>query len=107
MVIFELPEGGGFKPFSDKDDNPIRVYLPLSTGRVLVGAYDPIAIDFERLQLGIVQCSLEHFIAAEDSPLLRTLSGQLGTRALLLTEAELDQIFCDALEEIFSTRSTS
>lgn len=97
VVIFETTGRKRFKSFSEKGDNLVAFYLPLAHDRLLFGSMNPDASVPNDLSLIIAQCSLEYFIAREDSARNRELQKEIGKLAAPLSEAELDEIIHDNL----------
>lgn len=91
-VVFETTAKKRFKSFSEKGDDLVAFYLPLAHDRLLFGTIDPDASVPNDISRIIAQCSLEYYIAYEDSPRNRELRKEIGKLAAPLSDAEFDEI---------------
>ena len=101
VVLFRVDGVRPYKTYLDANDKLVAVYLPLDSARVLVGArqhHDTLPAD---LREAIAGCSLEHFIAAENTKANRMLQGAIGTHAALLTQEEIKAVINQVLQEPF------
>ncbi|HTR24388.1 MAG TPA: DUF4238 domain-containing protein [Terriglobales bacterium] len=88
-----------FTPLLDKDANLRAIYLPLTPNRVLVGAADSEELNVGDFGEGSARCSLEFFIAAEESDYQRGLQGMIGSAADMLTDDDMQAIFDEVMRE--------
>ncbi len=99
VLVFHIDSAKPYKTFLEGDDTLHAVYLPLGPSRLLVGSsYGPRPAP-AGLREAIARCSLEHFIAAEDSEANRQLQEQIGEDAALISTAELEDIVSDIMIE--------
>jgi hypothetical protein len=99
VVVFDVQGLRRYKAFLDRDDTLNAVFLPLDPRRVLVGARDGFTGVHSGLREAIARCSLEYFIAAENSCANELLTDQIGSDAALLTQAELDDMINELIQE--------
>ena len=98
IVLFHVDGPRSYRPFFDGIDALNAVYLPLTSERVLIGAqpgFVPVTTD---LRKAIACCSLELFIAAENTESNRRLQGIIGRDAEHLTQTEMEAVVRNALE---------
>jgi len=98
IVLFQVDGPRPYRPFFDGIDALNAVYLPLTPERVLIGArpsFVPVTTD---LQKAIARCSLELFIAAENSEPNRSLQEIVGRDAEHCTREEMEAVIRKALE---------
>jgi hypothetical protein len=99
VVLFDVQGPRRYKAFLDRDDTLNAVLLPLDPGRVLVGARDGFTGAPSGLREAIARCSLEYFIATENSCANELLRDQIGMDAALLTQAELEDMVNELMQE--------
>jgi hypothetical protein len=99
VVLFDVQGPRRYKAFLDRDDTLNAVFLPLDPGRVLVGAGDSFTGVNSGLREAIARCSLEYFIATENSCANDLLKDQIGMDAALLTQAELEAMVNELIQE--------
>lgn len=92
LVLFHTNGPRTFKALFDKADDLQAIILPISSDSVLVGAGNGYRLDFDRLPLEVARCSLECFIASEESDRNLELRAAIGENAHLLSESELREI---------------
>ena len=99
--LFELQDGR-FKSVNDENDQVVRIYLPISSRRLLIGASakPESMIGAEDFNQVAAQHSYELFVACECSPDLVDLSRQIGALAYLLTNEELEGLTQDAFAHV-------
>ena len=85
------------RPISDKDDPVQAVVLPLTPRLMLVGRATPRQIGEREAREAAIACSLEYFIAAENTQENRLAIGNIGRAAAPLGEADLEQIMASVL----------
>ncbi|MFB0552700.1 MAG: DUF4238 domain-containing protein [Phycisphaerae bacterium] len=98
-VLFHVEGPKPFKTFIDKDDGLNAVILPLTSRRLLVGAREGFSVSGHIWPEAIARCSLEYFIANENSYANLLLQGLIGEDADLLTRAELEDIISEIMNE--------
>jgi len=99
VVLFDVQGPRRYKAFLDRSDTLNAVLLPLDPGRILVGARDGFTGVPSGLREAIARCSLEYFIATENSHANELLRDQIGTDAALLTQAELEDMVNEIMQE--------
>lgn len=87
-MVFNVSEGAGWKPFLNKDDDPLAVYLPVTPNKVVVGSVAAPQIESEDLRQHVARTSQSFFISHESSASTVRLSDQIGLEAMPLSEAE-------------------
>lgn len=98
-VFFRIHNKEIFRPFTEKGNEIATVFLMLSPNRVLIGEREQTTWDYHILKHQAIRCSLEYFIANEDSAENARLSAEIGLDAILLTRSELEEL---AAESFFS-----
>lgn len=92
MVVFHVRGDPSFKPFLEKGDELVAAILPIATDTALVGATKPYDPDLGLFRYEIVRCSLEFFIAGEESERNANLSYRIGENAHLLSNGEVQEL---------------
>ena len=92
IILFHVEGSKPFKTFLDKKDILNAVFLPLNSCKFLVGIREKPNISEQLLPGAIARCSLEYFVAEEESDKYRSLQEQIGEDASPLTRAELEEI---------------
>lgn len=92
MVVFHVRGERSFKPFLDKKDELVAAILPIAADAALVGAAGPYALDVELIRCELARCSLELFIAGEESERNARLSSKIAENAHLLSNEEVQEI---------------
>ena len=98
IVLFHVNGPRPYRAFFDGTDALNAVYLPLTPERILVGArpgFVPVTTD---LRKAIACCSLELFIATENTEPNRRLQEIIGRDAEHLTQTEMEAVIRNALE---------
>jgi hypothetical protein len=98
-VLFHVEGPRPYKAFVDKDDALNAVILPLNPRRLLVGAREGFAVSGHTLPEAIARCSIEYFIANENSDANRLLQERIAEDAAPLTRAELEEIITEIMKE--------
>jgi hypothetical protein len=98
-VLFHVKGPRNFKPFLDKDDIIVAVFLPLSPNRIVVGTDSEYTVQTQSLRAEIVRCSHNFFIASEYSAANARLVTEIGTNALPLSDEDLREIVEDVVRE--------
>jgi hypothetical protein len=99
--LFEVAGPKQYMTITGKDDELKAVYLPISCDRLVVGTASPTAppINFDEINRALAEHSRDYFICREDSQKGRELQKLLGTKAPVLTDDEIKEIFIDVLSE--------
>lgn len=97
IVLFEVNDSRGFKPFLEKNDELKAVYLPVSPRCLLYGSYHDDTPDLLDLDLHVSQCSLEFFIASEKSARNDFIQREIGKSAFAISNVEIDNIMDDLM----------
>jgi hypothetical protein len=98
ILLFHVDPPRIYKTFLDKGDSLKGVYLPLSPRRLLVGTPGETWSRPSGLREPIARCSLEYFIAHEDTRANRLLAAHVGESAALITTAELGGIIASTID---------
>lgn len=98
IVIFHVEGARPFKTFLEKKDTLNAVVLPLNSHKILVGTREGFFISEQLLPVAIARCSLEYFVAEENSDANISFQEQIGEDASLLTRAELEDIITEGLK---------
>jgi hypothetical protein len=97
-VLFQVKEPDRWKPYLDKGDELIAVYLPITPARVIVGSLEEPAIESPAIRQQVARTSHNFFISAQSSPSDIELSKQIGVAALPLSEDEMRSLSQQVLE---------
>ena len=99
--LFEVAGQKQYMTITGKDDDLKAVYLPISSDRLIVGTASPTAhfVDFDEINRAFAEHSRDYFICREDSDEGGELQKLLGTKALVLTDDEIKEIFIEVLAE--------
>ncbi len=98
-LLFHVNSEEQYKTILDTDDELIAVYLPIDSESVLVGAHQRervIPDDFLKI---VAQCSLEYFIASENTETNQKLQGKIGANSNLFTKEEKKKFIDEPLFE--------
>ena len=98
IVIFHVEGAKPFKTFLEEKDTLNAVVLPLNSHKILVGTREGFSISEQFLPAAIARCSLEYFVAEENSDANISFQDQIGEDASLLTRAELENIITEGLK---------
>ena len=101
IVLFQVDGAKPYKPYLEAKDKLVAVYLPIDSDQVLVGTQQGRATFPADLRREIARCSLEHFIAPENTEANQALQGSIGSAATLLTEEESKALVERAIREHF------
>lgn len=99
VLVLHVNSPKRYKTLLEKDDVLHAVYIPLGPNRLLVGSVNDCHTLPDDLSDAIAGCTLEYFIADEDSDANRQLQGQIGKFAELVTTAELEKIVAEIINE--------
>lgn len=98
-VLLEVKGTRRFKPFDDKEEELVGIYLPIATNRLLVGR--PVGsrgkIDIGEIRAAYISVCREFFISGVEDEELKRLQSQLGTDSEILSQCELESIFREVL----------
>jgi len=97
IILFHVEGSKPFKTFLDKKDILNAVFLPLNSGKLLVGTRESLDIYEQLLPDNIARCSIEYFVSERESGTNRFLQDQIGEDAQLLERAELEDIITEAM----------
>lgn len=98
-ILFKVDGKKSYKTFTDKDDNILKILLPLTPSRLLIGKIDNHDINCDEIINEIAKNSLEYFIAADENEKFLSLQKKIGNEALLLTNEELENLVSDVFAE--------
>ena len=98
-VLFHVEGPKPYKVLLDKDDGLRGVLLPLGPHTLLVGSYGGLAPSVSDLRQALARCSLEYFIAHENSDENNLLREQIGEDAHLLTKEQMEEIIVEIMNE--------
>ena len=99
IVLFQVAGQPCYKNHVSPDDDLIAIYLPLDSNNVLVGASERQHFLPDNLCEATARCSLEFFVATENTDVLKTLQPYIGTEANLISDKEIKQRADDILFE--------
>jgi hypothetical protein len=91
-VVFHVTGERSFKPFLDKEDDIVAVFLPIASHKILLAAPSPYQIDEEITRLAIARTSHTFFIGGRDSAANAALIEHIGLDALPLADTDLEEI---------------
>jgi Protein of unknown function (DUF4238) len=102
--LFEVAGEVRFKSLDDKGDEIKNIYLPISSNRILIGTSGFISgqINFEEINNAIVHCSRDFFVYSAFSEEKESLISDLGKDSKYLTDAEVEQLINQLIEQINS-----
>jgi hypothetical protein len=101
-VLFEVNSAAHWKPFLDKDDDLVALFLPVSPSRMICGSSNQPAVDSLTICQQVARTSHSFFISAEYSQGNAQLLKEIGTAARPLSEQELLSISQQVISELFS-----
>jgi hypothetical protein len=96
--LFEV-SGKRYKSLDSKEDEIKNIFLPISSNKILVGTssnHKP-KINFKHFRKIYAEHSREYFVCSKNSREMESLSSNLGKKAKILTEEEMEQI----IESVF------
>jgi hypothetical protein len=97
-AIYRIDDARSFRAHTEKGNTIQAVFLPLSPSRILVGEPEVQQWDWALIRRQLARCSLEYFIAHENSAENQTLQKEIGIDAAILTDNELDAIVVECFE---------
>lgn len=92
-------------PVTQKGDELVELFLPLSSGSLLIGSRKrrtPRKVS--EINSILASTSYNSFIAIEDRPEFRKLSGKIGRNAKLISESDTKSVFREVLKELTGKR---
>ena len=99
-MVFNVDGPKTYKVLLDENDSVRHVFLPLSHRTILVGSRGNVLPSVpEDLLHGLARCSLEYFIAHENSDENNLLRAQIGEDAHPLTKDQMDEIIVQIMYE--------
>jgi hypothetical protein len=98
-ILFNVDGSRPYKTFLEKNDIMNAVILPLTPNRFLIGACEDFAVSEHNWPEAIARCSLEYFIANENSDANRLLQESIAEDAALITKAELEEIITEIMNQ--------
>jgi len=97
ILIFQFEDGKYFRPYSDRHDKMIALYLPLTPTRVLIGSNTKAVKIPQDINKTIAQCSLEYFIASKNTDQHQLLQTCIGDLAAAITPFEIEAILSEMI----------
>jgi hypothetical protein len=97
-AIYRIDDARPFRAYTEKGNTIQAAFLPLSPSRILVGEPQVQQWDWALIRRQLARCSLEYFIAHENSAENQTLQKEIGIDAAILTDNELDAIVVECFE---------
>jgi hypothetical protein len=100
--IFEVTAGRRFKPIDDMADEIVNVFLPITSGLMVVGTrYSSLPrIDEKPFIKAIAKCSYDYFVCSHSSREIETLSNSIGEWSGILSKKEIEQILNECINDI-------
>lgn len=98
IVLFHVDKPRSYKSVLEADDILKAVYLPIDSEKVLVGTQQGFTATHFDLRKEIARCSLEYFIATENSRSNQQLQESINTNAALFSQTELSVMIEEALQ---------
>ena len=94
VCVFETRGKRRFKPLGSAGDDLVRVYFPMSSNRLLVGAStrQVPAVDVGIVNKAAARCSFEYFVCSASLPPESMLSRGLGLWSGLLSRGEMEAL---------------
>ena len=96
-VLFHVDGPKPYKVLLEKDDVLRAVFLPLSPHTLLVGSRDGRSPSISNLRQALARCSLEYFVAHENSDENSLLREQIGEEAYPLTKEQMEEIIVEVM----------
>lgn len=100
MMVFLVNGPRPYNAFLDADDIVSGVILPLSSATALVGATERSNVLPAKVREALARCSLEYFIAGDNSEANNLLQEQIGQDAALLTTEEMERVVSEWVKEL-------
>jgi hypothetical protein len=97
-IVFFNTEEKGYCTFLDKDQTLKEVFMPINSKKVLIGFSKEFTTPFCSLNEIIAQCSLEFFIAKDESPSNDLLKAEIGKKAEIISSEEIEEILFESLQ---------
>jgi hypothetical protein len=99
--LFELAGEDRFKSLGGKSEEIQKVYLPISTDRMLVGSQLTTApeIDFKVINEAVAKCSRDYFVCSAPSPDMLHLAAVIGEESEMITREEMEETILQLIAE--------
>jgi hypothetical protein len=109
LCVFETAGQRRFKPLDDKDEKIRRIYLPVSSHRVVVGTPHSTLPDISAqiVNKASARCSYEFFVSAVSFPANSSLVRGIGQWSGLMSQRELAQLTRELESDVDSLIETS
>ena len=98
-IIFYNTEEKGYNSFLDKEQTLSEVFLPINSNKVLIGFSKELTTQICSLNEIIAQCSLEFFIAKDESPSNNLLKAEIGKKGEILSSDEIEGLLFKVIHE--------
>lgn len=98
-VIFNVEGEREFKPFFEIDNKLLAVILPISSTKLLLGSKIGHSVDIAKIPEAIASCSLEYFIASEESSENDNLLKCISNNTSILSKSDMDEILMGLMVE--------
>ena len=97
VVLFRMDGPKQYRNVVQGSDRLLNVYLPLSPSAILIGTGEDEVVLPRNLSREVARCSLEYFIASENSEENRRLRREVGQSAAFISDEEITEVVEDAL----------
>lgn len=97
-IVFFNTEEKGYSAFLNKDQTLKEVFLPINSNKVLIGFSKEFTTQLCLLNEIIAQCSLEFFIAKDESPSNDLFKAEIGKKAEIISSDEIEEILFESLQ---------
>ncbi len=99
--LFELRGETRFKSLGGTEDEIERVYLPISSDRMIVGTplSDTPRVDFVAINEAVTKCSRDFFVCSTPSPEMARLASMLGQESDMITKEEMEKVITEVTTE--------
>ena len=98
-IVFYNTEEKGYSTFLDKDQTLNEVFLPINSNKILMGFSKELTTQVCSLNEIIAQCSLEFFIAKDESPSNNLLKTEIGKKAEIISPDEIEDVLFESMQE--------
>lgn len=96
-VIFNIKGETAFKPYFEIDNKLLAVILPISSRQLLVGSKRNYQLKIEEIPEAIACCSLDYFIASEQSTNNEGIAKHISKNARMISDSEIEEILSDLM----------
>lgn len=102
VCLFEMNGKRRFKPFHDVSDDLVRVYLPLSSRRILVGSRSaiPPVVNVKEVNRAVCRCSSEFVVSSTPFPAGSPLTKGIGDWSGLMDPGQMERIIGEILRDL-------